>query len=91
MPWRNDLTHTVADAATNPMVVAPAATLTTGLGLNELFGWVEHGIGLSAAMMGLLVTVAMWRKLRTERRESELRIRVLEEKLSRNDLDSPLP
>ena len=78
---RNDLTQYAADAAVNPKIVAPVATATAGAGLNEIFGWVETGVGFAAACLGLMVTFAIWRRNRLEHREVELRIKVLESQL----------
>lgn len=60
------------------------ATALTGVGVSTLFGWFERGVGFAAAVVGLLVAIAMLRKLRAERRESELRIQVLEEQLRKH-------
>jgi hypothetical protein len=41
----------------------------------------EKGVGLTAAIVGLAVTLAIYRKVKLESRESELRIKVLEKRL----------
>jgi hypothetical protein len=84
---KHDLTQYVADAMTSPAVAKAAATATTGIGISTVFGWLEKGVGLAAALMGLAVTIAIYRKLKMEadlhRRESELRIKVLESQVSK--------
>lgn len=82
MTSKHDWTQYVADAASNQTIAKGAATLTTGVGVSTVFGWLEKGVGFAAALMGLVVTVAIWRKIGLERKEAELRIRVLEKKLS---------
>lgn len=81
MPTKDALSQFVNDALTSPTIAKTAAYVTTGVGISTIFGWLEKGVGFAAALMGLLVTVALWRKLRTERREAELRIQVLEKQL----------
>jgi hypothetical protein len=83
---KNDLTQYVADALVNPTVAKTVATATTGVGVSTIFGLLEKGVGFAAALMGLVVTITIYRKLKLEvelhKRESELRIRVLEKKIS---------
>lgn len=74
-------TEAVAHSRT---LLGTVATAITGVGISTVFGWLERGVGFVAALAGLLVTIALWRKIRAERRETELRIRVLEQQLSGN-------
>lgn len=82
---RNDLAHYVSDVTSSPVTVKVVSAATTGLGLNELFGWIESGVAFAATAVGLMVTLTLWKKLRLERREVELRIQVLENQLKGND------
>ena len=81
MTSRHDLTQSVADAASSPTVAKGVATLTTGVGFSTYFGYLEKGVGFAAALMGLVVTVAIYKKIGLEKKEAELRIMVLEKKL----------
>lgn len=81
MTLRQDLTQSATDAASSPLIAKAAATLTTGVGVSTAFGWIEKGVGFAASLMGLMVAIAIWKKIGLERKEAELRIRVLEKKL----------
>jgi len=78
---RDEVAQTLHDIAINPTVAKATAAATTGIGFSTAFGMLERGIGFAAAVMGLAVSVAIWRKIKTERREAELRILVLEKRL----------
>jgi hypothetical protein len=81
MMQKNDLTQFVTDVAASPAVAKLAAASTTGIGVSTFLGWMEKGVGLTAAIVGLAVTLAIYRKVKLESRESELRIKVLEKRL----------
>jgi hypothetical protein len=82
---KEDLLRSASDVASNPITAKGVPTATTGLGLNEIFKWVEGGVAFAATIIGMMATIALWRKLRTDRREAELRIQVLENQLSNKD------
>ena len=82
MTSKQDLMIYAHDAATSHTVAKIATTATAGVGFSTVFGWVEQGVGFAAAMLGIVVTLAIWRKVRLESKESELRIKVLEKRLS---------
>lgn len=85
----NESTRIIKDLANDPTIVKGAAAATAGIGFGTIFGYLERGVGFIAALMGIAVTVALWRKLRLERREAELRIQVLENQLNdKNDSDN---
>jgi hypothetical protein len=79
---------------TSPAVAKAAATATTGIGISTVFGWLEKGVGLAAALMGLAVTITIYHKLKMEeatnrmesdlrKKESELRIKMLEAQVNK--------
>ena len=78
---RDELMSFAHDVASSPSIAKTVAAATTGAGLSAVFGWLEKGVGFAAACIGLLVSIALWRKLRLERQEAELRIQVLRERL----------
>lgn len=87
MQTKNALTQFVHDVTSNPAIVGTAGGATTSVGASTYFGVLEKGVGLAAALMGIVVTVALWRKLRLESREIKLRIQLLEAQRSENDSD----
>lgn len=86
MELKSDLANTAHNVATHPAIgkaiaQGGAAVGAAGTGFSAYIGYFEKGVGLAAALMGLLVTVALWRKLRLERREIELRVQDMERRL----------
>lgn len=88
MSQENGLNQYVHDVISNPIVAKSVPTATFGLGLNEIVNWVESSIAFAAMVIGFMTTVALWRKIQLERRETELRIEVLERQLQSNDTRS---
>lgn len=78
---KSELMRYAHDAASSPAVVKTAATVTAGTGLSTVFGFLEKGVGFVASIAALMVTIALWKKLKLERKEAELRIQVLERRL----------
>ena len=70
------------NAVTSPTVAKTVPMATAGVGFSTAVGWIEQGFALAAVPLGVMVTIAVWRKVKLESRESELRIKVLEKKLS---------
>jgi len=95
---KEDLIRSVNEITSNPVTIGTTSTATAGVGLGTLLGVLENGVAAAAVVMSLLVTVALWRKLRLEQaklrlenREAELRIKVLEGQLNQgSNIDAPL-
>lgn len=82
MTSKTDLMNYAHDVVTSHAAVKIVPTATAGVGFSTAVGWLTQGIGLAVTLLGAMVTIAIWRKVKLETKEAELRIRVLEDRLS---------
>ena len=82
MTSKQDLMIYAHSVATSPTVAKTVPMATAGVGLSTAIGWIEQGLALATIPLGVMVTLAIWRRTKLETKETELRIKVLEKKLS---------
>lgn len=82
MTSKADLMSYAHDVVTSQAVAKAVPMATAGVGFSTAIGWITQGFAIVAVPIGVMATIAMWRKTTIETKEAELRVKVLERKLS---------
>ena len=76
---KSDLTQFATDAATNPKAVAVVSAAASGAGFSTAIGWLEKGVGVAASGAGLLLALAMIRKVLLESEKLKIEMRAIKD------------
>lgn len=71
MTDKPNLAQSVPDVVGHPWIVKLVATATTATGASTVLGVFQVGIGIVASTLGAMLTYAIWRKVREERKINE--------------------
>lgn len=83
MNMKNELAQFVTTAAQNPKTVATVSLATAGSGVSTAFDWISRGIGVTASLVGIMLTIMLIRKSMMEQAKIKLEIQALREREDR--------